>query len=125
MSSEDVAKYVQETQRKKTAPRCSKKKIKTSRPRKSYVQEMSTSESETEDDLVFDDSTDTPSEDDSDDDLLFEEPSTSNSKPKNRNMDIRPQIEINFAIDEFVIVNYEGTPFPGVVTGINATNHNR
>ncbi|PSN56804.1 hypothetical protein C0J52_02691 [Blattella germanica] len=78
---------------------------------------MSTSESEAED-LIFDDSTDTPSEDDLDDELSFEEPCSSK---QSRRAGKVVQNDTLFVLDEFVIVNYEGTLFPGV-TGINPKN---
>ncbi|PSN52218.1 hypothetical protein C0J52_12771 [Blattella germanica] len=78
----------------------------------------STVESEAED-LIFDDSTDTPSEDDLDDELSFEEPCSSK---KSRRADKVVQNETLFTLDEFVIVNYEGTLFPGIVTGITPKN---
>lgn len=112
-SSEEVSKFLEETQKKKNKnkkpeDKTQKKRKIPTKSRKANIQDMSTSESEAED-LIFDDSTDTPSEDDLDDELSFEEPCSSK---QSRRADKVVQNETLFALDEFVIVNYEGTLFP-------------
>lgn len=115
ISSEEVSRYLEESASKKKSVNKESKGKQVKLPATSKMA-VSSSDTEDDDEIVFDDSTDTATEEESD--VSSDEQCTSLQSTKKINKDA--DTETVYVVSDFVVVNYEGTTFPGEITEVNA-----